>query len=696
MKIIHLPSSQPYQLHPDTQLSVERTNPFFHDYAEQTVPLDIPASDHNRALLGYPDLLGQPQRQATIDASISDGEYHAVCRQAVLSAQRKGNISTAFYINDGALYSRLQGTRLREIFREEGDTIAFTGVSLAAKVANAIAECRLLRQGTSAYSDRLAIFPILVTDDSGATDASRKYKAVNLIDPTTHDFEGAAQRTETVNGQTVSLSPGYYISPFVKTAYVLQRVFAHIGYTLAPSLITHTAPFTDMVLLNNVIDTIVNGYIRLSDIIPDVTVTDMLALFRKKFRCEFAADEQTRTISVIFLKDMAEATPAADLTSCLTEEPTIQYKAPKDYKRTVLKAKETVPDDPALNTSNSTGGTYDNLASLVQANPAAFLNAATGGYYKPMAYTTGLFRPMVVYQLVAEATIPYDTGEDNDTEEVEIPERMPAMRSLFGASYLCSEQRVTGLNLFASIEAQKGYIHPYVGDYVTVNSTLGETESPATTANNTLPMLCFSFITNGKSLGTITPYDPNSSPTNPTRLSDYALHYHGADGIFERFHRVNDTLLRNALDTVKLRLLIPQHLKQSLPAPAKVTVRGTALLIDKLKFTLGGKDAPQECDLRTLLPPSGLSSAPLLADLLPHTLWTHHWEPHEETVEVSESEFNAALASNGMEFGETGMYCLELPTATLVGTPLHPYTRYSLRDGKYYRYSAWYQVHVSS
>ena len=697
MKITHLPSSTPYQLHPQAQLAVERTNPFFHDYAEQTVPLDIPASDHNRTLLGYPDLLGTPQRQATIDAAISDGEYHAVCRQAVLSAQRKGNISTAFYINDGALYSRLQDTRLRDIFKD--DTITFTGSTLAEKVANAIAECRLLRQGTSAYCDRLAIFPILVTDDSGATDAARKYKAVNLIDTTTHDFEGAAQRTETVNGQSVTLAPGYYISPFVKTAYVLRRLFQHYGYTLQPSLLTHTAPFTDMVFLNNVIDTIANGRIALPDILPDITVSETLALFRKKFRMEFMPDEQERTVAVVFLKDMADAAPAADLTQCLTEEPTIQYKAPKEYKRTVLKAKETVPDDPDTDTTISkysgktVASSYDNLAALAQANPAAFLYPVTGTFLKPVAVPPiGMVGGYYVTNaLVAEATIPYDTGEENEGETTEIPECIPAMRSLFGAGYLYTLQ-FSAQDTFGGSASRRGYIHPYVGDYATVNSSLntpgqsgnsGETSTISSPANTFMPMLCFSFIANGTAFGTITPYDPNSDPSNPTRLSDYALHYHGEDGIFERFHRMEDTLLRNALDTVKMRLLIPQHLKQTLPATAKVTVRGTALLLDKLKFTLGGKDAPQECDLRTLLPPSSITLSPSLDSLLPNNAQTYRWKVAEATTEfITQAEYQAGMADAPTY---TGAFYLECPTAEMVGGQFHAITSYDSDGTRYWR-----------
>lgn len=65
MKITNLKSGIPYQLKPGTQLEVERTNPFFNEYGEQTAPLELPDTDQNRIALGYPDQLGSNNKPAT-------------------------------------------------------------------------------------------------------------------------------------------------------------------------------------------------------------------------------------------------------------------------------------------------------------------------------------------------------------------------------------------------------------------------------------------------------------------------------------------------------------------------------------------------------------------------------------------------------------------------------------------------------
>ena len=157
MKITNLDKGMAYQLAEGAKLEVERTNPFFNDYGESTTPLDIPASDHNRMILGYPDTFGRREKMVANNVSIEDGEYFAQCRQIVLSAQHKGNISSSFYINDGSFYSKIQDVKLKDLFKDEM-------VPGCNTVDECIAFCRSLIDGSN---ENYGIFPVLLTDDSG-------------------------------------------------------------------------------------------------------------------------------------------------------------------------------------------------------------------------------------------------------------------------------------------------------------------------------------------------------------------------------------------------------------------------------------------------------------------------------------------------------------------------------------------------
>lgn len=168
MRIINLKHGEDYNLRPDTQIQVERTNPFFNDFGEQTTPLELPASERNRRLLGFPDTFGRCEKMKAEDVAIQDGEYFAQCRQILLSAQYKGSISTSFYINDGSFYSRIQKVKLKDIFKDE----FIPGVNT---VEQGIAFCRSLRDNKN---EQYTIFPVLLTDDSGVN-LGFNYKFLN-------------------------------------------------------------------------------------------------------------------------------------------------------------------------------------------------------------------------------------------------------------------------------------------------------------------------------------------------------------------------------------------------------------------------------------------------------------------------------------------------------------------------------------
>ena len=70
MKITH-PSGQPYDLDIDTKLEMTRYNPFFNEKGEQSIPISLPASDHNLALLKHPEITaGRSKIARRLDAQI--------------------------------------------------------------------------------------------------------------------------------------------------------------------------------------------------------------------------------------------------------------------------------------------------------------------------------------------------------------------------------------------------------------------------------------------------------------------------------------------------------------------------------------------------------------------------------------------------------------------------------------------------
>lgn len=707
MKITNLDKGKTYQLGEGAKLEVERTNPFFNDYGETTTPLDIPASDYNRMILGYPDTFGLREKMVAANVSIEDGEYFAQCRQIVLSAQHKGNISSSFYINDGSFYSKIQNVKLKSIFKDE----MIPGCST---LDECISFCRSLIGGKNENYD---IFPVLLTDDSGK-DTGYDYKILNgwgnqqklpdakywrfkntggyeyVAAPGAYDFvtcagksnrfQGEFNRTEYVNEIPVSLTRGYYISPFIRVNYVLKRVFKYFGYDLQENFFTRTEPFTKMVLVNNVIDVMVNGHIRIEDLLPDVSVSDFLSVFRKKFLCEFVSDEGTHQASIIFLKDAVESAPAADLTRQMTEEPTLSYKTASDYKRVVLRAKHQADSDAE--------DSYDDLKDMLAKNTGAYFDKVDGCFYKD-----GYSGNYHVKSKIGEGSQSYDTGEeDTDTQDIEIPEMIPETRTL---KYRQSADDDT-------ISREMGRFL-YIGSYATLNSSMKvatEDNSESSEEAVTTPvMLAFPYVsTDGMPCGTVTAYDihyeydnrfgPPSHASEESlyrKIFDYALVYNGDDGIFEKFYRQYDLLLRNSLQELKVKLLLTQSQKQNLPSYAKVVIRGVSFFFNKLKFTLGGKSEPTESELRTIALTTPIHEASRMIDVMPALSCGYRWVGHEETVEVSGSEYENSGDDKDRTFK---IIYPPLPSAEYVGQKYglqKTFVSQKTRHATMFRHSKW-------
>ena len=707
MKITNLDKGKAYQLGESAKLEVERTNPFFNDYGESTSPLDIPASDYNRMILGYPDTFGLREKMVATNVSIEDGEYFAQCRQIILSAQHKGNISSSFYINDGSFYSKIQNVKLKSIFKDE----MIPGCSTIDKC---IDFCRSLIGGRNENYD---IFPVLLTDDSGK-DTGYNYKILNawgdikqlkdakywrfkdaggyeyvdapwawdfcLYNKSDAMFQGEASRTEYVNEIPVSLSRGYYISPFIRANYVLKRVFAYFGYELKENFFTRTEPFSKMVLVNNVIDVMVNGHIRIEDLLPDVSVSDFLSVFRKKFLCEFVSDEGTHTADIIFLREVVDSAPVADLTRQMTEEPTLSYKMASDYKRVVLRAKHQADSDAE--------DSYDDLKDMLAKNSGAYFDKVEGCFYKD-----GYSGNYHVKSKIGECSQCYDTGEDDtDTLDVEIPEMIPETRTLQYRQSANDETITRDMGRYL-----------YIGSYATLNSSMkvatednSESEEEAVT---TPVMLAFPYVsTDGMPCGTVTAYDihyeydnrfgPPSHASEEKlyrRIFDYALVYNGDDGIFEKFYRQYDLLLRNSLQELKVKLLLTQSQKQNLASYAKVVIRGVSFFFNKLKFTLGGKSEPAESELRTIALTTPIHEASRMIDVMPAMSCRYKWVGHEETVEVSESAYNNSGDDKDRTFK---IIYPPLPSAEYVGQKYglqKSYVSQKTRHATMFRHSKW-------
>lgn len=625
MKIVNTKAGQAYHLTPGTQLEIERPNLFFNEWGEQSLPTDLPDTDLNRQLTNYPDMLSNRRKPETIECSIQSGEYSMPCRQAILSAKRREKISTSFYMNEGAFLAKISDISLKDIFGDE----VIPGITT---VTEGIEFCRSLVNGT--HSD-YAIFPVLIDNGGSSYKILNQYGYIGdngdfhngLFAGKNSDFYHAVSRSETVDDTVISVSPGFYITPFIRANYLLKRIFEYFGYILLDNFFTRTSPFPDMVFINTCADTLVNGSIKITDLLPDCSCDVILEVFRKKFMCEFVPDEVRRTVQVKLFKDCLNEEPTTDLSPYLTSYPEVSF--PEFYQQIALASEHVLSDDGSVTSESS-------LLDLAAKYPSIDYNPTTGTFTRTGFQYAGynpLFGPQFysLKDIVSPSSMPYLEGIGLKVKEVNIPDMQPEFRGSINL-YLSGTLVTVGFLL--------------VGTPVFLNSKIvksGETSDSKTDTETNVdntglkPMLAFAYRYKGYPMGTVTNYRITTDYSEDCRLYDYSLCYNGPDGLYERFYRSYDDLLRNSLHAVKVELLIPENLKLSLPAHLPVLLENQKMLIDRIIYQIGGENEPLESELLTVNLYEPVSSAKKFDEIIPTQ--KYKWKIKASHSAISEQEY---------------------------------------------------------
>ena len=553
MKIVHS-SGEAFDTPADLSLEIERVNPFFNDYGEQSLPVMLPSTARNRRLMGYADDPAMADKTSQrVDAAIREGVFSFPARMATLSANRKTGIEASFYLNTGAFYERMTDVSLSDVFKDE--TVDFWSVS-----------------GAVDYCERLLKTP---SSEFACFEVCAGGKRLNRYEESA--FYHAVERTEMVDEVEVRIPAGFYITPFVKVMYVLRRILQYFGYTLRDNFFTETEPFASMVFLNNTVDTLLKGRIDYVQLLPDAMVSTILKVFRNRFCCEFVPDEAAKAVDIVLFRDLVHSTPSVDLSACVIDAVTVQ--PPEGFRQLKLTCEH--PREEHRETSDPSTEAFT-LLDLLNKYPEADLDLRTGELSR-----TGFRGIYSVRQVLGHISQDYYAGGLLKVEEKSSPDEAVRMEYHAKANMQDSERLSVVMNRFRSLNTS-----------IVTDAT--ETESSETLEDESAdtelrPVLCFHFSEDGIRRGTVYNYALDGS-----RLWDYTLSYHGADGLYERFWRAYDNCLRNSFIGVEAQLLLTDSLKTSLSPVLPVSIGGQSLLPNIVGYSVAkGQEAMSATFLTT-------------------------------------------------------------------------------------------------
>ncbi len=564
MKITHH-SGIPYDLPSDFKLEMTRTNPFFHKMGEQSLPCSLPPTGRNLQILGYPDLVGNRKKvEDRINVTIENGSFFMRARQAILSAKRKTPIKTSFYMNEGAFYERVENLTLKDIFAEK--YISFNTVDAAISFVFS-----LMRQN----DNRFGCFMSITTD-----------RVFNQVDHTNvNRFWHSIDRTEIVDEKNILVPRGMYITPFVKVRHVLEEVANFLGYTVDVSFMD-TEPFNRMVFLNNNIDTIIHGRIDYVDVIPDLTLQEFFDIFRK-FNHEIVPDESRKKLKLVSFNNTLNGSDV-DLSSSLNGDLLVEYH--NNYRQ--LRLTSNILNIPSDSTTNLPGyeinveNGFNTIDELSRQFPSARVDKTDGAIYR-----IGFKGESEVRERIGSLHCNYFSGGDIAEESKSFPDTLVEIIKSVFVTQASEGGAITGWNYV---------LYPYVGEKRAIRTKL-VFDDEADTDNDIIPksvelqklpaMLCLYYLDNDLGFNTATIHNYNLSGQ---KLWNYSLSYNGEDGIFERFWRRYDDLLRNALLIVRGDMLLTENQKMMLSSYECVKLNSQKFIPSEIKY-IPGENITQEC-----------------------------------------------------------------------------------------------------
>lgn len=323
-----------FQLPDGFTAEMSRTNPFLTDEGSQSVPMTLPASEHNMKLIGWRYRFVNNKRYTKkLNAIMSEGVVWTKGTLTVNSANEKEGIDCTFYTNEGQLYEKIKDYKLEDLDWPELDGIGNDAETKAKywmqKWADTLngkepqSEEYLFIGAHTDYTFNLKIekemeYKLLLNElsfDNGLV----AFRGMEKIDYYSSAGEDATKITTPI---------GYGVTPFLRVGYVFKQIFQYFGYNLKESILNTDISFNKMVILNNTADAIVDGKLRFKQLLPTgLSVGDLIIALREKFSLVFV--ERGNDIYVKTWNDVLDAAPDTNLT--ISNTPSITFNDPQGF-----------------------------------------------------------------------------------------------------------------------------------------------------------------------------------------------------------------------------------------------------------------------------------------------------------------------------------------------------------------------------
>lgn len=461
----------------DFALTIEKHNPFLSGDGDTSLPVTLPASPHNLAILGHLERIDRAKRfYNKIPAILYAGSVQKQGQLVIDTVHRQNGIEATFAIDSSDLYVTAKSKSLKEIFSEynngAGYKESFGTISNAVDIINDV------------YNDgddncNWVAFPVAVSKyETGDDDNKTIVYQYNNEDDGSHSLV-YIERAVREGDVSMMVPEGYGLAPFLKLHKMLDCLFECLGYTVVHNVFSLYS-FNKLVLVHNCADCLCNPTVTLyyADMVPSCTLSEFLEWLLAKFMVQPIVDSESKQVRIVLINDLL--TPSLigtgncdiDITPIKEGDWNVQLNS---SKRLVLTpTNEIEGTEPAARTMDELIANY---GSYVECGEVAFASL-TGN--NPLFFDTLLLRKSIGMFYLLERELgtgqmkvrqlgtnhfTYDRSNSDETEEHSQADLLPMM--------MCSEKTCA--------------VAPYIGDrlhhHTSYNGSIDEAEQKIIVVN---------------------------------------------------------------------------------------------------------------------------------------------------------------------------------------------------------------------
>lgn len=561
----------------ESTLEIERTNPLFNEQGSYSLPFSIKRSPHNDYVLGFPALYEMHSKyEDKQEVHIHAGLFNEKATLEIFDTSEV--IEGTFYLFESSFYNKAQEVKLTTVFDGVERWFSSRDLDRESRVKYIVDMLGKMITSIPKNSDEFTIFPVITDGEpvSTSTLTDPQIKPDQIINEIERVETGgfpeyklkarnAISQTDS-DGNNLKFPVGHAITPFLKLNYVLRKIFEYFGYTLEESIIDTDPMCQRWCVVNNTMDSIWNGYFIESQLVPDCTVNDFLNIIREGMCADFRITEATKTAKIIFFNDVLDAEPDTDLTPYLVAPyEKVGQNKPKQVKLSIQRKL------PFAETSTDTWTEFQKKYPDFSTIQPMFLRE--GMYPIYLQNTIWKFSDPLPGWLfneyktdrISSMNFDYDTTDNIERENHKIP-----MESLATAYF--------------STNSIDHYFAPIIGTIRNLNSFVITDGAKQTEEKAECPIMlsCECWDVPSR-IGLQHNNSPGFAYNNSLLLwTD--------DGLFNRFWKRYDQLLRNSFRTVIYKAKLPALLLHTFTFERLKVINGQLMFPVSLKYKIEEQD----------------------------------------------------------------------------------------------------------